>query len=95
MWGFFFLGGDEIKHQLNDILGRTVCVNAWGVKTFPGLTHSLVVGGLDDVQTFVLYTQTSFMGRTHTNPQAQIPSDQMLQLTGDRPGKHYWLSDAP
>lgn len=57
-------------------------------KSPPGLTHSLVVGVPDDIQTCVLYIQTSSMGRTHTNPQAQIPSDQMLQLTGDRPRKN-------
>lgn len=60
------------------------CFSVWGVK--PGLTHSWVVGVLDDIQTFVLYIQTSFMGWTHTNPEAQIPSDQMLPLTGDRLG---------
>jgi len=44
--------------------------------------HSLVVGVPNDTQTFVLRIQTSSMGEAHTNPQAQIPSDQMLQLTG-------------
>lgn len=42
-----------------------------------GLTHSLLVGVPDNIQTFVLYIQTSSRIE-HTNPQAQIPPNQML-----------------
>lgn len=50
-------------------------------KKLGGLVPSLK-GLPDNIQTVALYIQTSCMGRAHANPQAKIPSDQMLQLTG-------------
>lgn len=71
---YFILFGLNAKPSLATFLAEK--------KKLPGLTHPLVVGVPDNIQTFVLYIQTSSMDRTHSNPQAQIPSNQMLQLTG-------------
>lgn len=58
-------------------------MNGRALKALPGLTQSLVLGVRDEIQTVVLYIQTS----SALILRFKSPSDQMLQLTGDRTGK--------